>query len=88
MALVKMLGTTNKKFEDRCGWTATGMFVYTVFIFGDMHTSYIKECKINENVMTLITRNSEYTFELLDDHNFKSFKLNDAEVLEREENCE
>lgn len=88
MNKVKMLGTTNKKFEDRCGSIAIGTFFYRSFFFGNLMTSYIKECNINENIMNLITRNSEYTFELLGEHNFKSFKLNDDEVLEREEDCQ
>ena len=64
----KMLGTTNSRFKDRCGTIEESIFSdrNRIFWFGNLHTSYVIECKINENIMTIKTRNSEYIFELLD----------------------
>ena len=85
----KMLGTTNKNFEYMCGSTKESTFSFgnKMFWFGDLHTSYVVECKINENIMTIKTRNSEYTFELLDGTTFDEFKRTADEIRELEDLC-
>ena len=89
MNKVKMLGTTNKRFEYKCGTIEPSFFSdkNLVFWFGYLHTSYVTECKINSNIMTIKTRNSEYTFELLDDSTFEEFKRTPEEIKELEELC-
>ncbi len=89
MNKVKMLGTTNKRFEYKCGTIEESMFSENknIFWFGDLHTSYVTECKINSNIMTIKTRNSEYTFELLDGSTFEEFKRTQEEIKELEELC-
>ncbi len=89
MQKVKMLGTTNTRFEDRCGTIELSQFSHNnrIFWFGDLHTSYVVECKINKHIMTIKTRNSEYTFELLDGATFTEFKLSTDEILEMEKLC-
>lgn len=86
---VKMLGTTNPRFDYMCGHTEIAQFSdrNRIFWFGDFHTSYIVETKINENIMTIKTRNSEYTFELLDGITFDEFKRTTDEIKELEELC-
>jgi hypothetical protein len=85
----KMLGTTNYKFEYKLGRIEESTFSDNkrIFWFGNFHTSYVIECKINENIMTIKTRNSEYTFELLDGTTFEEFKLSTDEIRELEELC-
>ena len=85
----KMLRTTNKRFEYKCGTIEESMFSENknIFWFGNLHTSYVTECKINENIMTIKTRNSEYTFELLDGTTFEQFKRTPEEILEMENLC-
>ena len=85
----KMLGTTNRRFQDMCGCFAECLFSDNnkIFWFGSLHTSYVTECKINENIMTIITRNSEYTFELLDGTTFEQFKRTPEEILQMEKLC-
>lgn len=85
----KMLETTNFRFKDRCGTIEPSIFSdrNRIFWFGNLHTSYVTECKINENIMTIKTRNSEYTFELLDGTTFDEFKRTSDEVNELEELC-
>ena len=85
----KMLGTTNTRFQDRCGTIEDCIFSdgNRIFWFGNLHTSYVTECKINENIMTIKTRNSEYTFELLDGTTFEEFKRSTDEIKELEELC-
>ena len=89
MNKVKMLGTTNKRFEYKCGTIEESMFSENknIFWFGNLHTSYVTECAIKENTMTIKTRNSEYTFELLDGSNFEEFKRSTDEIKELEELC-
>lgn len=84
-----MLGTTNRRFEDRCGFIEFSQFSPNnhIFWFGNLHTSYVIECKINEHIMTIKTRNSEYTFELLDGATFNEFSLTPDEILEMEKLC-
>ncbi len=90
MQKVKMLGTTNKRFENRCGNIEFSQFSpnNTIFWFGNLHTSYVIECKINDHIMSIKTRNSEYTFELLDGAIFNEFKLTAEEIIEMEKLCE
>ena len=85
----KMLGTTNKRFEYKCGTIEESMFSENknIFWFGNLHTSYVTECTIKENTMTIKTRNSEYTFELLDGSTFEEFKRSTDEIKELEELC-
>lgn len=85
----KMLGTTNKRFEYKCGTIEESMFSENknIFWFGNLHTSYVTECTIKENTMTIKTRNSEYTFELLDGSTFEEFKRSTDEIKELEERC-
>ena len=85
----KMLGTTNSRFENRCGTIEPSNFSENknIFWFGNLHTSYVTECKINENIMTIKTRNSEYTFELLDGTTFEEFKRSADEIKNLEELC-
>lgn len=85
----KMLGTTNSRFEDRCGTIEPSIFSdgNRIFWFGDLHTSYVTVCKIRENIMTIKTRNSEYTFELLDGTTFEEFKRSTDEIKELEDLC-
>ena len=85
----KMLRTTNKRFEYKCGTIEESMFSENknIFWFGNLHTSYVTECKINENIMTIKTRNSEYTFELLDGTTFEEFKRTQEEIDELENLC-
>lgn len=85
----KMLGTTNSRFKDRCGTIEESIFSdrNRIFWFGNLHTSYVIECKINENIMTIKTRNSEYIFELLDGTTFNEFKRSTDEIKELEELC-
>ena len=85
----KMLGTTNTRFQDRCGTIEPSNFSdrNRIFWFGNLHTSYVIECRINENIMTIKTRNSEYTFELLDESTFDEFKRSTDEIKELEELC-
>ena len=85
----KMLGTTNKRFEYKCGTIEESMFSENknIFWFGNLHTSYVTECTIKENTMTIKTRNSEYTFELLDGSNFEEFKRSTDEIKELEKLC-
>lgn len=85
----KMLGTTNSRFKDRCGTIEESIFSdrNIIFWFGNLHTSYVIECKINENIMTIKTRNSEYIFELLDGATFNEFKRSTDEIKELEELC-
>ncbi len=85
----KMLGTTNSRFKDRCGTIEESIFSdrNIIFWFGNLHTSYVIECKINENIMTIKTRNSEYIFELLDGTTFNEFKRSTDEIKELEELC-
>lgn len=85
----KMLGTTNSRFKDRCGTIEESIFSdrNIIFWFGNLHTSYVIECKINENIMTIKTRNSEYIFELLDGTTFNEFKRCADEIKELEELC-
>ena len=82
MNTCKMLGTTNSRFEDRCGTIEPSIFSdgNRIFWFGNLHTSYVTGCKINENIMTIKTRNSEYTFELLEGTKFKEFKRTPKEM--------
>jgi hypothetical protein len=84
-----MLGTTNSRFQDFCGSTAESFFSTSnkIFWFGSLHTSYVTECKINENIMTIKTRNSEYTFELLEGTEFEQFKRTPEQILEMENLC-
>ena len=85
----KMLGTTNTRFQDRCGTIEPSNFSdrNRIFWFGNLHTSYVIECRINENIMTIKTRNSEYTFELLDESTFDEFKRTQEEIDELENLC-
>ena len=85
----KMLGTTNKRFEYKCGTIEESMFSENknIFWFGNLHTSYVTECTIKENTMTIKTRNSEYTFELLEGTEFEEFKRSTDEIKELEELC-
>lgn len=85
----KMLRTTNKRFEDICGTIEPSIFSDNkrIFLFGNFHTSYVTECTIKENTMTIKTRNSEYTFELLDGSTFEEFKRTQEEIKELEELC-
>lgn len=85
----KMLGTTNSRFQDRCGTIEESTFSdrNIIFWFGNLHTSYVIECKINENIMTIKTRNSVYTFELLDVSTFEEFKRTPDEIKELEDLC-
>ena len=85
----KMLGTTNSRFQDRCGTIEQCVFSdrNIIFWFGNLHTSYVIECKINENIMTIKTRNSVYTFELLDGSTFEEFKRTPDEIKQLEELC-
>ena len=85
----KMLRTTNKRFEYKCGTIKESMFSENknIFWFGNLHTSYVTECTIKENTMTIKTRNSEYTFELLDGSNFEEFKRTQEEIDELENLC-
>lgn len=85
----KMLGTTNSRFQDRCGTIEESTFSdrNIIFWFGNLHTSYVIECKINENIMTIKTRNSVYTFELLDGSTFEEFKRTPDEIKELEDLC-
>ena len=85
----KMLRTTNKRFEYKCGTIKESMFSENknIFWFGNLHTSYVTECTIKENTMTIKTRNSEYTFELLDGSTFEEFKRTPEEILEMENLC-
>lgn len=85
----KMLETTNSRFKDRCGTIEPSIFSdrNRIFWFGNLHTSYVTECKINENIMTIKTRNSEYTFELLDGTTFDEFKRTADEIKNLEELC-
>ena len=87
---VKMLGTTNSRFVDRCGTIEHSIFSDNakIFWFGNLHTSYVTECKINENIMTIKTRNSEYTFELLDGTTFDEFKRTSDEISKLEDICQ
>lgn len=85
----KMLETTNSRFQDRCGTIEESTFSdrNIIFWFGNLHTSYVIECKINENIMTIKTRNSVYTFELLDGSTFEEFKRTPDEIKELEDLC-
>ncbi len=85
----KMLETTNSRFQDRCGTIEESTFSdrNRIFWFGNLHTSYVIECKINENIMTIKTRNSVYTFELLDVSTFEEFKRTPDEIKELEDLC-
>ena len=85
----KMLGTTNSRFVDICGTIEHSIFSddAKIFWFGNLHTSYVTECKIRENIMTIKTRNSEYTFELLDGTKFEEFKRTPKEIKEMENLC-
>ena len=85
----KMLGTTNKRFEYKCGTIEPSFFSdkNLVFWFGNLHTSYVTECTIKENIMIIKTRNSEYTFELLDGTTFEEFKRTQEEIDELENLC-
>jgi hypothetical protein len=85
----KMLGTTNSRFEDMCGTIEPSFFSdkNLVFWFGNLHTSYVTECKIKEHIITIKTRNSEYTFELLDGTTFEQFIRTTEEIGELEELC-
>ena len=87
MTVVKMLGTTNRRFEDMCGMKGYGRFIGKIFMFENLQTSFVTECRINENIMTVKTRNSEYTFELLNGAKFQEFKRTSEEILEMERNC-
>ena len=86
----KMLGTTNTRFQDRCGTIEDCIFSdrNRIFWFGNLHTSYVIECRINENIMTIKTRNSEYTFELLDESTFDEFKRTSDEISKLEDICQ
>ena len=85
----KMLRTTNKRFEYKCATIGESMFSENknIFWFGNLHTSYVTECTIKENTMTIKTRNSEYTFELLDGSTFEEFKRTQEEIDELENLC-
>lgn len=85
----KMLGTTNPRFEYKCGTVQESQFSNNkkCFCFGSLLTSYVTECKINEHIMTIKTRNSEYTFELLDVAVFEEFKRTPDEIKEMENLC-
>ena len=85
----KMLRTTNKRFEYKCGTIEESMFSENknIFWFGNLHTSYVTECTIKENTMTIKTRNSVYTFELLDGTTFEEFKRSTEEIKNLEELC-
>ena len=89
MNTCKMLGTTNSRFEDRCRTIEQNIFSdgNRIFWFGNLHTSYVTGCKINENIMTIKTRNSEYIFELLDGTTFNEFKRTSDEVNDLEYLC-
>ena len=86
----KMLGTTNSRFEYKCGNIELCEFSRDkkIFWFGDLHTSYVTECKIIENIMTIKTRNSEYTFELLEGTKFEEFKRSTDEISKLEDICQ
>lgn len=88
----KMLGTTDSRFQGRCGTIEESTFSNRnrIFWFGNLHTSYVIEYKINENIMIIKTRNSEYTFELLDNTKievFEEFKRSTDEIKQLEELC-
>ena len=85
-----MLETTNSRFGYKCGNIELCEFSRDkkIFWFGDLHTSYVTECKISENIMTIITRNSEYTFELLDGTKFEEFKRSTDEISKLEDICQ
>lgn len=89
VAKVKMLGTTNRRFEYKCGTIDIAQWSHNngIFWFGDFHTSYVVSCKINETVMTLQTRNSVYTFELLNGLKYDEFELNEEQIKEMEKLC-
>ena len=89
MKICKMLETTNSRFGYMCGNIELCEFSRdkNIFWFGNLHTSYVTECTIKENTMTIKTRNSKYTFELLDGSTFEEFKRSTDEIKELEELC-
>lgn len=89
MQKVKMISTTNPIFQYLCTTIDLSKFTQDnrIFRFGNFHTSYIKECTIKDSIMTLRTRNSEYTFELLDGTSYTEFKRTPEEILEMEKLC-
>lgn len=64
----KLLSTTNTRFEYLVGLEGglqlVGMCGY--FSCNNFHTSFIKTVIIENNILTLVTRNSMYQFEILD----------------------
>lgn len=68
---VKMLYTSNKRFEYIVGRSGLGRFYENMFLMNDFHTSYVKKANIKDKVLTIETRNSTYKFEILEDVDFE-----------------
>ena len=64
----KMVSTTNQRFKYLVGLEGglqlVGMIGY--FTYNNFHTSFIKKVIMLDNVLTLVTRNSMYQFEISD----------------------
>lgn len=84
--VVKMISTTNESFKYKIGKSGFGEFYKGVFWMDNFHTSYVSEVQINENIMTVKTRNSEYVFELIGEHKFLDFKLLEEDMQDFENN--
>lgn len=63
----RFISTTNPRFTYLIDFVGIGKFANTVFYFDDFRTSYLTKIRQVDNILTLTTRNSEYTFEILDD---------------------
>ena len=60
----KLIYTSNELFKYKEGQEGECFFDGTKFWMDNFHTSYVKEAKSENNILTLKTRNSEYKFEI------------------------
>ena len=78
----KLIYTSNYSFKYKEGSEGDCYFDGLMFWMNNFHTSYVKEAKSENNILTLKTRNSEYKFEIKNiDFNFNldEFKVEEIE---------
>ena len=89
---VLVTGTTNKQFTNRIGSIGVAYFTGVTMYFCGISTSYVVSYILNEGILTVNTRNSTYTFEVLSGDTFEDFTLGNTSVeyledgIERAEN--
>jgi hypothetical protein len=62
----EFLATSNPNFKYKIGQINDAVFTETVLYFGNFHTSYIRSIEVVGDVFHLTTRNSTYSFRVLE----------------------